>query len=155
MYGEHHNNSILRSIPLPGCKPAASDPFVSVSRVERLRKLPAEIASIPASVKLYSLVAVTDKEKCASLLRPYYSILAGDDPRNDGQVLYYDAVLPGSRLLGYANSDHWAIALAFNRSKHPFWRNYVDHNAYPREILLEAILLQVQAGMGAEGSQRM
>jgi hypothetical protein len=32
-------------------------------------------------------------------------MLAGDDPRNDGQVRIEDAVIPGSTLLGYVNAE--------------------------------------------------
>jgi hypothetical protein len=136
---------VLSRIPFPGCAPASSDPIASLSQVERLRKLQAEIIAVPKSVRLYSLVAFAQEENVTTALRSFYKLLAGSDPRNDGQIIYHDAVLPRSRLLGYVNSDHWAFALAFDRANKPYWRTLVDHNAYPREILLEAILLQVQA----------
>lgn len=38
------------------------------------------------------------------------------DARNDGHVLYTDAIIPGSYLLGYFNADHWAVALPVART---------------------------------------
>ena len=28
------------------------------------------------------------------------------DARNDGQLIYYDQVIPGSSLISYVNADH-------------------------------------------------
>lgn len=137
--------TVLSHIPMPGCSTSATDPVASLSRAERLKKLPAEVGAIPESVLLYSIVAFTREDNVTTALRPFYGLLANSDPRNDGQIMYYDAVLPRSRLLGYANSDHWAIALAFNRANKPAWRKLVDHNAFPREVLLEAVLMQIEA----------
>ena len=53
-------------------------------------------------------------------------------------------MLPGSRLLGYANADHWAVALPFNRSTRPDALPLALGNAYPREVLGESILLYVE-----------
>ena len=33
------------------------------------------------------------------------------DPRNDGQLLWYDAIAPLGYLLGYVNADHLAIGV--------------------------------------------
>jgi hypothetical protein len=33
-------------------------------------------------------------------------------PRNDGLLLIYDQIIPGGTLLGYANADHWSVALS-------------------------------------------
>ena len=45
--------------------------------------------------------------------------LKRSEPRNDGQTLYHDQVIPGATLLGYANADHWAAAIPMEESK-PF-----------------------------------
>jgi hypothetical protein len=31
--------------------------------------------------------------------------------RNDGKLLWIDQIAPRSYLLGYANADHWAVAI--------------------------------------------
>lgn len=90
----------LSNLPMPGCPASATDPVASLSRAERLKKLPAEIGAIPESILLYSIVAFTREDNVTTALSPFYRALANSDPRNDGQIMYYDAVLPHSRLLG-------------------------------------------------------
>jgi hypothetical protein len=72
------------------------------------------------------------------------------DPRNDGQLLFYDQIVPRSTLLGYLNADHWAIAVPIVRDAAAA-RLLVDRNAFPREILLEAILKQIEEDLIATG----
>jgi hypothetical protein len=63
---------------------------------------------------------------------------------NDSQLIFYDPVIPGSVLLSYLNADHWALAVPFNRS-HPFISSsFLDKNAFPREIWLEAIVRYIE-----------
>jgi len=40
-----------------------------------------------------------------------YDRLAASGERNDGYVAITDQLIPGGMLLGYANLDHWDIAL--------------------------------------------
>lgn len=62
------------------------------------------------------------------------------DSRNDSQMIFYDQLIPGSVLLGYVNADHWAVAIPINRN-HPFIAShFVDKNAFPREVLAEALV---------------
>jgi hypothetical protein len=39
-------------------------------------------------------------------------------------MIYHDPVLPNNTLLGYVNADHW-----------------VSHSSFPREILIESVLI--------------
>jgi hypothetical protein len=70
------------------------------------------------------------------------------DPRNDGQVVWADAFIPAGTFLGYANADHWAVALPIVRGVPPALRAaaaaVLDRNAFPREVLLEAIVRHVE-----------
>ena len=84
------------------------------------------------------------------MLRPSYDDLSMIDPRNDGQLLFYDQIVPGSTLLGYLNADHWAIAMPIVRDVAAA-RLLVDRNAFPREILLEAILKQIEEDLITAG----
>ncbi len=104
-------------------------------------------ARLPASVRYFSLVAMAEQRDVSRALAGYYRELALVDPHNDGQVLPEDAVLPNSLLLGYARADHWAVAQPFSRAGGPLgWlpRRLADRNAYPRELLLEAIARAVE-----------
>jgi len=100
--------------------------------------------SLPALIRYYSIITYPDTEHISSILKITYNKLSQVDSRNDSQVIFYDQVIPGSVLLGYLNADHWSIAVPFNRS-HPFISsNFIDKNAFPREVLLEAIVRYIE-----------
>jgi pimeloyl-ACP methyl ester carboxylesterase len=104
-------------------------------------------ARLPSAVRYFSVVAVAEEMEVSRPLLPPYRDLAIVDPRNDGQVVPEDAVVPGAELLGYLRGDHWAVAMPFSRKTGPLgWvaRQVVDRNPYPREILLEAIVRLVE-----------
>jgi hypothetical protein len=102
----------------------------------------------------YSLVTYPEKDQISAILKPAYDKLSQVDSRNDGQLIFYDQVIPGSILLGYLNADHWAIAVPLNRS-HPFISSvFIDKNAFPREVLLEAIVRFVEEDLRQNGQTR-
>jgi hypothetical protein len=99
---------------------------------------------LPPDVPFYSVVTLPDAARISRILKPTYRKLARLDPRNDSQVIYLDQVVPDSTLLGFMNADHWAIALPIARS-HPWIGSlFLNHNDYPREALLEAVLRFVE-----------
>ena len=105
------------------------------------------------AICFYSLVSFTERSQVSALLRAFYDDLSLIDPRNDGQLIYYDQIIPGSTLLGYLNGDHWAVAVPIARD-HPVAAPLViDHNAFPREIMLEAILKYVEEDLRAVGRE--
>jgi len=71
-----------------------------------------------------------------------YSALANLEPRNDGQLLAFDQIIPGATLLAYAKADHWQVALPLNQAP-VYVRSVVKDNHFPREVLLEAVILYV------------
>ena len=79
-------------------------------------------------------------ERISTVLKTTYSKLSRVDARNDSQVLFYDQVIPGSSLMGYLNADHWALAVPIARTHTSLGATFVNHNAFPREALLAAIL---------------
>jgi len=104
-------------------------------------------ARLPASIRYFSVIGMVDEPEVSRALASYYRDLARVDPHNDGQVVPEDAVIPGGVLLGYVRADHWALALPFSRAGGPLgWlaRLLADRNAYPRELLLEAIVRAVE-----------
>jgi pimeloyl-ACP methyl ester carboxylesterase len=100
--------------------------------------------TLPPEINYYSLVTYPHPERISSALGSMYRKLSQVDARNDGQVIYYDQVIPGSTLLAYANADHWAVALPIARSHSFIGSTFVDQNDYPREALIEAILRFVE-----------
>ena len=99
---------------------------------------------LPSNVPYYSLVALPDPERISRIVRRSYKKLGKIDWRNDSQVIYYDAIVPGSTLLGFLNADHWAVAVPLNRSHAIIGTSFADKNDYPREALLEAVLRFVE-----------
>jgi len=63
------------------------------------------------TVPIFSLVAVPRADRVSPMLKQTYAKLAAIDPRNDGQLLWYDALATRGYLLGYVNVDHLAVAI--------------------------------------------
>jgi hypothetical protein len=55
--------------------------------------------------------------------------------------------MPGATLLGYVRGDHWAIALPFSRTSSALEAMLIERNAFPREVLLEAIVRRVEESL--------
>ncbi len=133
---------LLGYVPGTDCGPGDGGALESLRRGHRMSWLASHRLS-PA-ICYYSLVAFTGRDQVSSLLRPSYEDLSLIDPRNDGQLIFYDQIIPGSTLLGYLNGDHWAVAVPIAREHPVIGPLVIDHNAFPREILLEAILKYVE-----------
>ena len=104
---------------------------------------------LPDGPLYFSLAAFTDRKNVSTILLGAYDRLARVDPRNDSQVLFYDQIIPASTLLGYANGDHWAVALPFQEQAKTYAATIMDRNRFPRTELLEAVLLYVQEALGS------
>jgi hypothetical protein len=104
---------------------------------------------LPEEVRYYSLVTLPAPDNISTALQHSYDKLTQIDGRNDSQVLFYDQVIPAGALLGYLNADHWAAALPLGRSHTVLAATLIDHNAYPREALLEAVLRFIEEDLVA------
>jgi pimeloyl-ACP methyl ester carboxylesterase len=134
--------SALGNLVAPSdCPPGDGRAVVSQERSVRLSWLVSH--RLPDSVRYFSLVSFAQGGNVNTVIREGYDMLKEIDPRNDGVVLFYDQVIPGATLLGYANADHWATAYPLEE-KHPtLTKTFFLHNHYPRTALLEAIALYV------------
>lgn len=56
-------------------------------------------------VPVFSIVAVPRPGHVSPVLSTKHAKLAEMDPRNDGQLLWYDAIAVRGNLLGYVNAD--------------------------------------------------
>jgi hypothetical protein len=108
---------------------------------------------LPADLRFYSLVTLPDRARISRVIAPSYKKLAKIDPRNDSQVIYYDQIVPGSTLLGFLNADHWAVAVPIARSHSVIGSAFTNHNDYPREALLEAVLRFVEEDLSRPRSE--
>jgi hypothetical protein len=137
---------VLTHLPGTTCEPGDHGALNSLRRSTRMAWLTARWP-LP-SIRSYSLISYADREHVSWVLRSSYDDLSLIDPRNDSQLLFYDQVTPDSTLLGYLDADHWAVALPLGRNG--LLNALVDRNAFPREILLEAILKQVEEDLIAD-----
>lgn len=101
---------------------------------------------LPQHVAYFSLAAFTTDEHLSRGLNVPWRILSAYDLRNDGQLLVGDSVIPGSTLLGYANADHWDVAISLElQMPHLSARKSPRH--FPRSALLEATLRYVSESL--------
>ena len=127
---------------VPGCPGNAQEGVLSLTRELRQRYL----RDNPLPVPGYSIVAASTLAETSSVLRPAWKRLSIYASEQDGQLVAWEAVLPGAKYLGTARADHWAIALPFEESPAP--PKSVDRNHFPRDALLEAIVRFVAADLG-------
>jgi hypothetical protein len=99
---------------------------------------------LPNGLRTYSLLALPEGRRIARALKPSWRLLARSSRYNDGQVRLQDGLIPGSTLLGFANADHWGIALRIERVL-PQLAARTAEEPYPQRTLLEAIILSVGA----------
>jgi hypothetical protein len=128
----------------PGAECDAGDEGALESLKPEVRRRWLANHSLPESIRYYSVITYPNEEQISSILKYTYKKLSQVDSRNDSQVIFYDQVIPGSVLLGYLNADHWALAVPFNRSRPFISSSFLDKNAFPREVLLEAIVRYVE-----------
>lgn len=131
-----------KKLKLKNCAPGDGEGVESLRTNTRTRWL--QDNQLPRSVDYYSLVAFSKKENISRILRSSYSKLAKEDKRNDSNVIISDAIIPGGRLLGYANADHWAVALPFSEKSEFISSTLVNKNSFPREAMLEAMLRVIE-----------
>ena len=102
---------------------------------------------LPTHIKYFSLASFTDRENVSGLLTDGYDRLSQINPKNDGQLIFYDQILPGSTLLGFLNGDHWAPALPFTEKSTTMASTFVNRNVFPRDAMFEAVLLYVRENL--------
>jgi len=123
------------------CKRVDKDFLYSITRRRCRPWLKDNWAKMPKHVSFSSLAVFEEPQDMHWFLRLLYARLVKEAPRNDSHVPIEDQVFPGGRLLGYVRADHWSCILPFNRSSRSFWNTLLRHNnAFPREIVFEAIL---------------
>lgn len=138
---------LLRHWPKAECDPGDGEGVASLR--PDVRKAWLAENPLPSNLKFYSLVTLPDRARISRVVAPSYKKLAKVDPRNDSQVIYYDQIVPGSTLLGFVNADHWAVVVPVARSHSVIGSSFANHNDYPREALLEAVLRFVEEDLSA------
>lgn len=120
------------------CTASAGGELASLTRRERASWM--AVHRPPASIAYHSVVAFAAPDETAPFLRHGQALLAGIDPRNDGQVVASDAILPGGALIAAARADHWSLALPLERNPHALIRAVAPSRPFPRAALFRAIV---------------
>lgn len=135
-----HLNAAYRDwvagFPLPGCDPGSGDEIHDLRRDVRLAWWRANRAAI--RIPVFALVAAPRPERVSPGARATYDRLAQIDPRNDGKLLAQDQVVPGGYLLGYANADHWAVAIPLDEALPGL--SFLFRDGVPRPALVRAAI---------------
>lgn len=135
---------VERVLPLPTCRRhggAAQTSLHPKTRTQFLHTNP-----MPSGIAYYSLGAVVDRAGMSKGMLPSFDALSRLSPLNDGQMLLADQTLPNSVFLGALDCDHIATAMPFNRGDGMLARlaktRVLDQNAFPREVMAEALVRQ-------------
>jgi pimeloyl-ACP methyl ester carboxylesterase len=129
----------FKNIAIKACQPGDEGVLNSLKRSVQFPWL--AINPLPQDVRYFSIVAFTNRDNVQPGLLFTYDYLRNIDPRNDGQVIFYDQVIPGASLLGYINMDHWAIAVPVKeKTASSAWEAAAAH-PHVRAILFEAMIL--------------
>jgi hypothetical protein len=137
--------SLLSKRKLGACPTGDGGVLLSLDRSARLRWLAEN--PLPARIHYYSLGTFSTSDRTARALHHTQKQLARVDARNDGQLLAQDEIIPGSVLLGYANADHWSIAVQLE-DRFPFLvHRAAGRHLFPQQALLDSILRLVQADL--------
>jgi hypothetical protein len=143
--------TLLQHWPGARCTPGDGRAVESLRPGTRLTWLATH--PLPREVPYYSVVTFPDPGRISRVLSAGYTKLSRVDARNDSQVLFYAQVIPGSTLVGYLNADHWALAVPVSRSHPWLGSTLLNHNGYPREALLEALLRFVEWDLEKRGQR--
>lgn len=121
-----------------GCKGNPAEGFKSLKQDVRRRFLSAHPHPY---VPTYSLAAVIHPDRVPRNAAQTWRMLSAWDPKNDGQLLRMDQIIPESTYLGVAWSDHLNMALVMGEK-------------FPRAALLESLYRFVTADLKKRGLSR-
>jgi len=144
---------MIDRLPLGGCPASASDEDAISSMTYVHRQAWLSRHPLPAGPQYYSIAAFGSLDEMSTVNRRSWRMLSQIDGRNDGQIIYQDALLPGSTLLAFVRSDHLAVALPIHPDDGMLANRALNRNDYPRTELLEALVITVQRLIGDQWYQ--
>jgi hypothetical protein len=132
---EFYRNWLAR-LPIPGCDRGTGEEVQGLRREARVEWWKRNRSAI--TMPIFSIVAVPKADRVSPVFGPTYARLAAIDPRNDGQLFWYDALVAGGYLLGYVNADHAAIAIPLARQAPAI--TFLFRDNVPRLALVKAAI---------------
>jgi hypothetical protein len=127
---------LASGFPLPGCAPGSGEEIHDLRRDVRLEwwRVNRQAVTVP----VFALVAAPRPDRVSPATRLSFDRLARLDPRNDGKLLAQDQIVAGGYLLGFANADHWAVAVPLDEAL-PSWSLLYRDNV-PRPALVRGAI---------------
>ncbi len=136
--------NMLTLVPGSQCEEEHGDNAAVASLQPETRHQWFEDNTLPAHIHYYSVVTFPEPGRVSWALKKTWLLLGEFDANNDTQVIIYDQLVPGSRLVALVNADHWAMAVPVSRGHPLVAGSLVNHNDYPREAFLEALLRYIE-----------
>ncbi len=136
--------NMLTMVPGSSCEEEDGDNDAVASLRPEVRTQWLADHPLPTNVRYFSVVTFPKPDRVSWVLENSYVLLGEKDARNDTQVIIFDQIIPGSRITAFVNADHWAIAVPVARNHSIIGGTVVNHNDYPREAFLEALLRYVE-----------
>ena len=130
-------NNWIQRFKMGKCEGDVATAFTSLKKSVRQQFLAAHPNPVVPS---YSLPATSDRAHTSKALLEAWQLMSFLAQRQDSQLAYEDAILPGSTVLGIARADHLAVAMPFEKASDSSIRSFADQGHYPRAALLEAML---------------
>jgi hypothetical protein len=136
--------NMLTMVPGSSCEEHDGDNDAVASLRPEVRTRWLEDHPLPGNVRYFSVITFPEPDRVSWALKNSYVLLGEKDARNDTQVIIFDQIIPGSTITAFVNADHWAIAVPVARNHSLIGGTVVNHNDYPREAFLEALLRYVE-----------
>lgn len=131
--------NLLTRLPYSECDEGDRGALHSLSPTVRRAWL--EAHELPDNIRYYSIVAFPEPSRISTALKSSWRRLGElQDARNDSQLVFYDQVIPGSRLLAFTNADHLAVTVPAARQLRLMASTFATENDFPREVMLESLL---------------
>jgi len=92
-------------------------------------------------VPMYSIVGLPEKDRISPIMASSHEELSDIDARNDGQLVWTEAVAVPGALLGYVNADHWALAMRLSQVFPALSSQFIDD--VPHGAILAAAIAVV------------
>ncbi len=140
--------NLLTYIPMSACD--SGDEKAIETLHTHTRKAWLSNNPLPKNIHYYSVITYPEKKRISFGLKTPYGRLSKIDSRNDGQLIFYDQLIPNSQLLAFVNADHWAMSVPVARQSYLNRISFANKNKYPREVLLEAIIRYVEEDLKEE-----
>ncbi len=133
--------NILINVPGSTCEKGDGGAIESLRPTVRKNWLAKNV--LPDHIRYYSVVSYPEPEQVSSGLKSNYRKLGKVDTRNDGSVIFYDQVIPGSTIVAFVNADHFVIVIPIARTHEFLSSTIINKNDFPREAFFEALLRYV------------